>query len=432
MLAWVSSTQGVPRSPLHASWSTSLDGRGAEALVVSSTSATFEPVQVGMPWLQAPYEWWCRCNDTFAKETAGGGVVMQTGVAPRRVDELAELSKHLSLELRWHDQLLAGGSGAVPTWVSPKEYELAPQGYYAGELPYRREGFDPACGQPDSFVAKGGGWFRDTYISKRCGTNPRQRALAFVLAALQPELASTAVVHESSPSRGGLGLSAHLARVLGPSRYKPTQYHPTVPCGEALPEMPGNVALDLENQSCISDGSFDLVITQDVFEHVFDAASAFAEIERTLKPGGMHMQAMWGSNLELAEGRPFYYSRVRAPHRSSFTVPVTAKMNATFEAATRASDGSVIMHAPPEIHGNPMSNDGSLVTHQWGFDMIDFIRAHARGTRAGLMRCSPASRESIRAGPVHFSTLGFLSIRHGDASGLPRERAPRRGARRVP
>lgn len=300
--------------------------------------------------------------------------MMEANVAPRHADELAGLSRKLGMELRWNDQLLAGGSG-VPTWIRPVDSERGPQGYYTGELPYRRDGFDPVCGQPDRFVSDNN-WFRDAYQSRRCGSKPRERALAFVLAALQPELASVTVVHESSPSNGDLGLSAHLARVLGPTRYKPTQYHPTIPCGEALP-IPGNVALDLEKQSCIPDGSFDLVITQDVFEHIYDAAAAFAEIERTLKPGGMHI----------------------------FTVPVTSKMNATFEAATRASDGSVIMHAPPEVHGNPMSGDGSLLTHQWGFDIVDFVRRHARGTSARQMPLGLSPLPGSLKGFAHKATI---------------------------
>ena len=37
------------------------------------------------------------------------------------------------------------------------------------------------------------------------------------------------------------------------------------------------------------DESFDLIIPQDVFEHVLRPAKAFAEIARTLKPGGVHV-----------------------------------------------------------------------------------------------------------------------------------------------
>jgi SAM-dependent methyltransferase len=38
-----------------------------------------------------------------------------------------------------------------------------------------------------------------------------------------------------------------------------------------------------------ADASFDLVITSDVMEHVYDYRMAFAEIVRVLKPGGVHV-----------------------------------------------------------------------------------------------------------------------------------------------
>jgi 2-polyprenyl-3-methyl-5-hydroxy-6-metoxy-1,4-benzoquinol methylase len=42
---------------------------------------------------------------------------------------------------------------------------------------------------------------------------------------------------------------------------------------------------DLERQT-YADGSFDVVITQDVMEHIYDPSSAFREIARTLRPVG--------------------------------------------------------------------------------------------------------------------------------------------------
>jgi 2-polyprenyl-3-methyl-5-hydroxy-6-metoxy-1,4-benzoquinol methylase len=73
----------------------------------------------------------------------------------------------------------------------------------------------------------------------------------------------------------------------------------------------------------------DIVISQDVLEHVFDAPAVFREIARTLRPGGIHI----------------------------FTVPTTSKQFPTFEAATRVDRGNgtfeVLLHAEPEVHGKP-------------------------------------------------------------------------------
>ena len=142
-----------------------------------------------------------------------------------------------------------------------------------------------------------------------------------------------------------LGLSSHLQELLG-ERYVGTQYLPTVACGKQLSDSSGEISVDLEKQ-CFPDESFDVVITQDVFEHIYNASAAFKEIARTLRAGGMHI----------------------------FTVPTPAKLNPTYEAATMAA-GYVQLNAPPEVHGNPVAGSGgALLTRQWGYDIVDFILA---------------------------------------------------------
>jgi SAM-dependent methyltransferase len=100
---------------------------------------------------------------------------------------------------------------------------------------------------------------------------------------------------------------------------------------------------NLESQT-FPDASFDLVITQDVFEHVLDPAQAFAEIARTLKPGGAHVFTI-----------PWYYwkpTRVRAE---------------------RDLDGSIRHLVEPDYHGSPIDPNGSLVVTEWGSDFCDFV-----------------------------------------------------------
>ena len=104
---------------------------------------------------------------------------------------------------------------------------------------------------------------------------------------------------------------------------------------------------DLERQT-FEDGSFDLVISQDVMEHVFDLTAAHREIWRTLKPGGLHI----------------------------FTTPVAGNMYITSKRAER--DGSRIKHLfPPDYYGNPVDKNGSLVTYIFGYDIVDMIAESA-------------------------------------------------------
>ena len=103
---------------------------------------------------------------------------------------------------------------------------------------------------------------------------------------------------------------------------------------------------DLERQT-FPDAHFDLVLTQDVMEHLFDPGAAFREIARTLRLGGAHI----------------------------FTVPlVKGRKAASAPRATRSASGAIEHKAEPEYHGNPIDESGSLVTMDWGYDIVDHIR----------------------------------------------------------
>ena len=101
-----------------------------------------------------------------------------------------------------------------------------------------------------------------------------------------------------------------------------------------------------ENLEALSfaDAAFDLVVTQDVMEHMFDPAKAFAEIARTLKPGGAHV----------------------------FTVPIVRKDQPTQVRARRDDQGTVRHLLPETYHGNPIDEKGSLVKVDWGYDISSF------------------------------------------------------------
>jgi SAM-dependent methyltransferase len=122
-------------------------------------------------------------------------------------------------------------------------------------------------------------------------------------------------------------------------KYVATHFFPDVPIGES---RGGYRCENLEIQS-FEDCSFDLVVTQDVFEHVLHPDRAFQEIARTLKLGGAHVFTV-----------PWYYWQ-------KTLVRVQEK------------EGHIEHLLPPEYHGNPISKSGSLVIREWGYDMLDFI-----------------------------------------------------------
>ncbi|MQA92898.1 MAG: methyltransferase domain-containing protein, partial [Gemmatimonas sp.] len=134
--------------------------------------------------------------------------------------------------------------------------------------------------------------------------------------------------------------------------YQATHYFPDKPPGEVHRGFRNE---DLAHQT-FEDETFDLVITQDVMEHILEPWAAFAEIARTLKPGGAHV----------------------------FTTPIYSGLEET-EIRARLRDGDVEHLAPPEHHGNPIDPEGSLVTAHWGADLAEII-AGASGMRTNIER----------------------------------------------
>ncbi len=95
------------------------------------------------------------------------------------------------------------------------------------------------------------------------------------------------------------------------------------------------------------DASLDVIISQEVLEHVPEVDPAISEAARVLRPGG----------------------------RFLFTVPFHPAADVTVQRA-KLVDGEVVHLMAPEFHGNPVSNEGSLVFFDHGWDILDRFRTH--------------------------------------------------------
>lgn len=146
-------------------------------------------------------------------------------------------------------------------------------------------------------------------------------------------------IHESSP--GGRGVSTLLGKQC--PGYSYSHYFPGVQPGKSGPKKVR--CENLENLT-FEDASFELLITQDVMEHIFDPESAFKEISRVLKAGGAHI----------------------------FTVPIVNKTQASKRRAYKTSAGEIEYLSEAQYHGNPIDSDGSLVTVDWGYDIACYIQ----------------------------------------------------------
>jgi len=201
----------------------------------------------------------------------------------------------------------------------------------------RKNGWCPICEKHRSFAATDA-WLRDHYLCSGCESLPRERALMYLIQKVTPDWRFLRI-HESSPE--DRGASRKLRREC--NYYIATQFDPTLGFGKRH-SSGAYQSEDLEQQT-FADEAFDIVVTQDVMEHVFDAEAVFREIYRTLAPKGIHI----------------------------FTTPLVNKHSPTACRAKRMPNGKIDFLAPAEYHGNPMSSEGSLVTWHWGFDIVDVV-----------------------------------------------------------
>lgn len=125
----------------------------------------------------------------------------------------------------------------------------------------------------------------------------------------------------------------------GNPNFVASEYFPDVPAGE---EKNGVLCQNLEALT-FADHSFDVVITEDVLEHVQDWEQAVREIARVLKPAGAHI----------------------------FTVPLW--LDRPTVERVRIRDGHIEYLLPPEYHGDPIR--GKILAYRnFGIDVLEKLR----------------------------------------------------------
>jgi len=196
-------------------------------------------------------------------------------------------------------------------------------------------GVCPICEQDVLFVADNP-WLRDHFLCNECHSIPRERGLMHAVKTLYPNWRDLKI-HESSP--GARGASVRFAREC--TNYIGSQFWPDRVPGETYD------GVRCENLEALTfeDDSIDLHISQDVAEHLFHPSRAFKEIARTLRPGGAHI----------------------------FSVPLVRKSEPSRLRAAVDQKGTIEHLYPPEYHGNPVSEEGALVTVDWGYDICAHI-----------------------------------------------------------
>jgi SAM-dependent methyltransferase len=196
------------------------------------------------------------------------------------------------------------------------------------------------AGRPKTIYVETGPWARDDLHCRRCGSIPRHRALAIVMEQVRPGWRDL-VIHESSPTDGGL------SRVVADAApgYSSSQFLEDVPPGEV---RDGIRCEDLAHLT-FEDQSLDMLLTQDVLEHVMEPFLVLDEIRRVLRPGGVHLATFpWYPQLAT--------TRLRAEQDQG--------------------SGDVRYLCEPQYHGSPVGDGRALVTVDWGADLHTIAADH--------------------------------------------------------
>lgn len=177
-----------------------------------------------------------------------------------------------------------------------------------------------------------------------CGLSGRMRhALALLVDGLDPAASRVYLTEQASP--GFVWLQARFAKAQGSEYGLDTARRARLQ--RWFHDLGGQGDLRDADITAMADAdaSLDAIGCFDVLEHVPDYRRALAEFARVLVPGG----------------------------RLIITVPFIETEQATRVLASLHADGRIEHHAPPEIHGDPVSG-GVLCFYHFGWDLLEALR----------------------------------------------------------
>lgn len=181
--------------------------------------------------------------------------------------------------------------------------------------------------------------FRERLVCKHCNLNNRQRfTFSYLKSVISKQHYSNVFMFEQVTNfyklaKENLSISVSGSEYLGPEYLS----------GEIVNGIRHEDALKLS----FNDQSFDVIVSNDVFEHVPDIHKAIKETYRVLKDNGLLIFTI-----------PFYSSNEKTMQRSTI------------------ENGKIVHKLEAQYHGNPVSNNGSLVFYDFGWDILDIFRCN--------------------------------------------------------
>jgi SAM-dependent methyltransferase len=182
----------------------------------------------------------------------------------------------------------------------------------------------------------------ETMLCPGCNLQSRSRALFAYLSEklVLPGSARVYIAERVTPAYKAM--KAEYADVKG-SEY----LGDGVASGEKRLFLKGNFMVRHEDLTSLSfqPSCFDLVVTQDCFEHIPDYQKSFSECRRVLAPGGSLV----------------------------FTIPFFPTSSDTLVRAV-VENGAVKHLLEPEYHGNPVGDGAALCFQHFGWDILGSLR----------------------------------------------------------
>lgn len=180
---------------------------------------------------------------------------------------------------------------------------------------------------------------REHTLCIRCRSNARNRAVMLVMQRERQDWRTADILE------GGAGGPLSRALSIAGGRHVASQLLEGVPRGET---HEGIRSEDLQSLT-LTDGSVDLVVTEDVLEHVWEPDRAFGEIARVLRQGGAHI----------------------------FTVPYHRDLTVSRRRVRVHADTGLEYLEVPTYHDDPLDVHGVLVATDWGTDLPVYIESKA-------------------------------------------------------